>query len=84
MRGASFFWALLTILIASPTRAQIQGTKPFYEGRTLQIVVSSGPGATTDIAARLVGRHLGKQIPGNPGTIVRLLQSQSPGFHAGP
>ena len=71
MRGASFFWALLTIVIASPALAQSRGAKPFYEGKTLQMVVSSGPGATTDIAALLVGRHLGKQIPGNPGTIVQ-------------
>ena len=59
------------VSFVSSSWAQAQSAKPFYEGRTLQIVVSSGPGATTDIAARLVGRHLGKQIPGNPGTIVQ-------------
>jgi tripartite-type tricarboxylate transporter receptor subunit TctC len=48
-----------------------QGAKSFYEGKTLQIVVASGPGASTDIGARLVGRFLGKHVPGNPNTLVQ-------------
>jgi tripartite-type tricarboxylate transporter receptor subunit TctC len=69
LRGVGFFSALLAV--ASAARAQSPGAKPFFEGKTIQIIVSSGPGATTDIAARLVGRYLGKNIPGNPGTIVQ-------------
>jgi tripartite-type tricarboxylate transporter receptor subunit TctC len=52
-------------------QARAQGTKPFYEGKTIQIVVASGPGASTDIGARLVGRFLGKHVPGNPNTLVQ-------------
>jgi tripartite-type tricarboxylate transporter receptor subunit TctC len=44
---------------------------PFYEGKTLRIVVSSGPGGGTDTAARLVSRFISKYIPGNPKTIVQ-------------
>ena len=51
--------------------AAAQEAKPFYEAKTIQLLVSSGPGATTDISARLVGRYLGKHIPGNPGIIVQ-------------
>jgi len=51
--------------------AQVQTVKPFYEGKTIQIVVASGPGASTDIGARLVGRFLGKHVPGNPNTLVQ-------------
>ncbi len=64
-------WVILIALIGATSLAQPQGSKPFYEGKTVQLIVSSGPGATTDIAARLVGRYLGKHIPGNPGTIVQ-------------
>lgn len=53
--------------------ALAQSAKPFYEGKTLNIVVASGPGASTDIGARLVGRFLGKHIPGNPNTLVQNL-----------
>jgi tripartite-type tricarboxylate transporter receptor subunit TctC len=51
--------------------ALAQEARPFYEGKTIQLLVSSGPGATTDISARLVGRYLAKHIPGNPGIIVQ-------------
>jgi len=51
--------------------AQVQTVKPFYEGKTIQIVVASGPGASTDIGARLVGRFLGRHVPGNPNTLVQ-------------
>jgi hypothetical protein len=44
---------------------------PFYEGKTIQILVAAGPGATTDISARLVGRFFGKHVPGNPNVLVQ-------------
>ena len=39
---------------------------PFYDGKTLKILVSSGTGGGTDTAARLVSRFIGKYLPGNP------------------
>lgn len=62
----------ITVLSMGPL-ALAQSAKPFYEGKTLNIVVASGPGASTDIGARLVGRFLGKHIPGNPNTLVQNL-----------
>ena len=64
-------WVFLIALIGATSLAQAQGSKPFYEGKTIQIVVASGPGASTDIGARLVGRFLGKHVPGNPNTLVQ-------------
>lgn len=60
----------ITLLISAQA-AWAQGAKPFHEGKTIQIVVASGPGASTDISARLVGRFLGKHVPGFPGVIVQ-------------
>jgi tripartite-type tricarboxylate transporter receptor subunit TctC len=48
---------------------------PFYEGKTLRILVSSGTGGGTDTAARLVSRYIGKYLPGNP----RILVQNMPG-----
>lgn len=62
------FWAIILLGIALPARAQV--TKPFYEAKTIQVIVSSGAGATTDFTARLVARYLGKYIPGNPNIIA--------------
>jgi tripartite-type tricarboxylate transporter receptor subunit TctC len=43
----------------------------FYEGKTLQIIVSSGAGADTyDTLSRLVSRHIGHFLPGNPTVVV--------------
>jgi len=42
----------------------------YYEGKTLRIVVGLAPGGGFDTYARVIGRHLGKHIPGNPTVIV--------------
>ena len=68
---ASLIWIFLLVLLGPTVRAEAQGGKTFYEGKTIQLLVASGPGATTDISARLVGRYLGKHMPGNPGVVVR-------------
>ena len=44
---------------------------PYYEGKTLKILVSSGTGGGTDTAARLVSRSIGKYLPGNPRVLVQ-------------
>jgi len=61
----------LMVSVAAPSWTSAQSSKPFYDGKTIQLLVASGPGATTDFGARLVGRYLGKHIPGNPGVIVQ-------------
>ena len=43
---------------------------PFYQGKVLRITVGFSAGGGFDLWARLVARHLGKQIPGNPTVIV--------------
>jgi tripartite-type tricarboxylate transporter receptor subunit TctC len=42
----------------------------FYKNKTVRIVVGFSPGGGMDIYARAIGRHLGKNIPGNPSVIV--------------
>src|SRR5438105_2485374 len=43
----------------------------FYRGKTISIIIPIGPGGAYDAYARLVSRHLGKHIPGNPTIIAR-------------
>jgi tripartite-type tricarboxylate transporter receptor subunit TctC len=42
----------------------------FYRGKTVTIVVGFAPGGGYDISARLVARHMGKHMSGNPSVIV--------------
>jgi tripartite-type tricarboxylate transporter receptor subunit TctC len=45
-------------------------TAPFYEGKTIRIIVGFSPGGGFDTYARVISRHMGKHIPGNPTMIV--------------
>jgi tripartite-type tricarboxylate transporter receptor subunit TctC len=46
------------------------GADEFYKGKTVRFVVGFAAGGGYDHAARLVGRHMGKHIPGNPTIVV--------------
>jgi tripartite-type tricarboxylate transporter receptor subunit TctC len=45
--------------------------RPFYQGKTLQIVVGFDAGGGYDAYARLIGRTLSRHIPGNPTIVVQ-------------
>ncbi len=61
--------ALVGLLAAATTHAQ--SVEDFYRGRTVNLVVGYSVGGGYDIHGRLLARHLGKHIPGNPGIIVQ-------------
>src|SRR4051794_34846356 len=44
---------------------------PFYQGRTIRIIVGFTPGGVYDQYARILSRYMGKYIPGNPNLIVQ-------------
>jgi tripartite-type tricarboxylate transporter receptor subunit TctC len=47
------------------------GIAEFYKGKTVRLIVGIGVGSGYDINARLLARHMGKHIPGNPQIIVQ-------------
>ena len=56
-------------LANAATQARAQTPAEFYKGRTIEIGISSTVGGGYDAHARMLARHMGKYIPGNP-TIV--------------
>ena len=44
---------------------------PFYQGKTIRVIVGTPPGNLYDFWARLIVDHIGKHIPGNPSFIVQ-------------
>ncbi|HEX9880868.1 MAG TPA: tripartite tricarboxylate transporter substrate-binding protein [Candidatus Binatia bacterium] len=68
--SGAFLIALVLGFLWEAGRAGAQG-RPFYEGKTLKIIVSSSAGGGTDSAGRLVARFLPKHLPGNPATYVQ-------------
>jgi tripartite-type tricarboxylate transporter receptor subunit TctC len=56
---------LVAALYAPAARAQ-DAVAAFYKGKQINLIVGSSAGGGYDTYARLLGRHLGKYIPGNP------------------
>jgi tripartite-type tricarboxylate transporter receptor subunit TctC len=54
-----------------PSGVRADAVADFYRGRTINLVVGYGPGGGYDLCARLVARHLGAHIPGNPAVVVQ-------------
>src|SRR6266542_1795873 len=59
---------LLNPLNFEPAAAQ---TPPFYQGKTIRIIVGNLAGDTHDLFARAYSRSMGKHIPGNPAILVQ-------------
>ena len=60
------------LLAACAAMAEIPANADdFYKGKTLTIVVGFTAGGGFDINARMLARHIGRHIPGNPDVIVQ-------------
>lgn len=64
------FFLLVAILELSLVSNVTLAAAPFYEGKTIRIVVGLSAGGGYDIWARTISRHIGKYIPGRPTVIV--------------
>lgn len=49
----------------------------FYKGRTITILVGFSPGGGFDTNARMLARHIGKHIPGQPEVVVTNMPGAS-------
>src|SRR4029079_3845468 len=61
--------AFVVALVAGPAQAE-QSAADFYKGKTVSLLLGTGPGGSYDLYARIFADHLGKHIPGNPNIIV--------------
>ena len=62
---------LAAALAGAPTAALAQQQQPFFAGKTIQLIVSTGTGGGQDANARLVARHWPNHIPGRPTMVVK-------------
>jgi tripartite-type tricarboxylate transporter receptor subunit TctC len=58
----------LAVLVALLDRApaQAQAAEDFYRGKQIKLVIGFGVGGSYDLYARVIARHIGRQLPGNP------------------
>ena len=74
MRGRVRWHQLLTlgaVVLASGSPVKADEIADFYRGKTISLVVSVASGGGYDVWARLLARHFGRNIPGNPDVIVQ-------------
>lgn len=57
------------------SRAWAQSPADFYRGRTVTLVIPTAPGGINNLSGRLVARHLGRFIPGNPNVVAMNRES---------
>jgi tripartite-type tricarboxylate transporter receptor subunit TctC len=62
------FMAILLSLCLGLASANAQA--PYYQGKTLRIIVGASAGGGYDTYSRTIARHMGKHIPGNPAIVV--------------
>ena len=63
--------AMATLCLALAAPASAQDPAAFYRGKTLRIVVGFSAGGGYDVYARVLARHIGRHIPGNPTVVVQ-------------
>jgi tripartite-type tricarboxylate transporter receptor subunit TctC len=73
MFRSSLFAAVLmsaTVVAQGPVAAEAQQS---FAGRTITLTIGYGPGSGNDVYGRLIARHLGKHIPGQPNIVAQNL-----------
>ena len=69
LRGLTTACAVLLIAVGVNDQ-RAYGAAPFYEGKTIRIIVGTSPGGGYDTYTRLIARHFSNHIPGKPAIIV--------------
>ena len=64
--GAALLLAAAIFATSFATTAQADEVAEFYKGKRVNLIVSYGPGGGYDVYARVLARHIGRHIPGNP------------------
>jgi len=57
---------LFGLLCLAPSLAAAQSVEAFYRGRTVALTIGLGAGGGYDLYARVMAKHIGRYIPGNP------------------
>jgi tripartite-type tricarboxylate transporter receptor subunit TctC len=77
MKGKIWLPMAVMIGLTLLTGAIQSSADEFYKGKTIRFVVGFAPGGGYDLAARVVGRHMTKHIPGNPTIVVENMTGAS-------
>jgi tripartite-type tricarboxylate transporter receptor subunit TctC len=62
------------LVVMSGTTAFAQTPAEFYRGKTIEILNAYSVGGGYDIYARMIARHIGRHIPGNPQVVPKNME----------
>ena len=80
MRASRYLLGVLAFLtaVASPLPAPAQSEGVSFTGKQIRLLIGYSPtGYGYDTYGRLLARHLGKYLPGNPTFVVNLSRDRS-------
>jgi tripartite-type tricarboxylate transporter receptor subunit TctC len=63
------FAGMMGVTLALGVASSHATAQSFYEGKTINLLIGYGPGAGYDAYGRLMARHMGRHIAGNPNII---------------
>jgi tripartite-type tricarboxylate transporter receptor subunit TctC len=69
-----FAAALNIALLSASAAALAQPAAEFYRGRTIELDIGSSVGGGYDAYGRMIARHIGKYIPGNPTVVPKNVE----------
>jgi tripartite-type tricarboxylate transporter receptor subunit TctC len=64
----------VTLAVLPFAGATAQNVADFYQGRNVEIDIGYTPGGGYDLYARMLARHIGKHIPGNPTVVPKNME----------
>ena len=70
--GRSLLIVAAVAVLASIARAD--SAADFYKGRSISMIIGYSVGGGYDLYARVIARHLGKHIPGNPTVVPKNME----------
>ena len=63
-----------TIVASTVAGASAQSATDFYKGKNVDLYIGYSVGGAYDLYARMLARHMGKHIPGNPNVVPKNME----------
>jgi len=73
MKANSFLFPILglSLMMSAPSVVRADEVADFYKGKTVSLLIGFGVGGGYDTYSRLLARHYGRFIPGNPNVVPK-------------
>jgi tripartite-type tricarboxylate transporter receptor subunit TctC len=74
MRPMALICVAATAVLTLSASCHAQSPSDFYRGKTVEIYIGTSVGGGYDAYARMLARHLGKFLPGNPTVVAKNME----------